>query len=151
MALKPSSKFLAKALQKGDMFIAQFSAPGLVPDFVQLNGRTVRFSSAMEAENAACRALFNILNNRPTTIPIGSKTPRMNNIQLSRSLDEAGITASEFARLSGANLKNVYGWLDGTKDISIATAMFAEMIKDQHTLDLMKKNADKRSEVANNE
>lgn len=148
MARKPSSKFFAKAIpsRDGGGFLGQFSAPGLVPAYVNENGRPRTFSNELAAELAAARTLVEVLNSRQTATPRSSGYVRPSPETLSRAIEAANISVSEFARIYGANIKTVYKWLDGMQDIPHAVSVFIEMMQDEKTLEMITAVADQKME-----
>lgn len=69
-AQKPAKKFLAVAVHAGGGFLAQWAAPGLIPDYVRdystrtQNPPPLVFESEDAAEFAALRAMRNAMNDR---------------------------------------------------------------------------------------
>ena len=118
MAENPASRPIAKALPTRDIgFHGQFALPGLVPDLVRRNGIPVVFTSDVQAEFAALRALFQILTSRTMDTRTAGGYKRITGADLAGLLVKAGITPTLFAELSGVKQSRVMGWLDGQQDI----------------------------------
>lgn len=113
--MKPSSRFFAKAIPRGGGFNGQFSAPGLVPDLVSVNGKPELFDTEDAAKLAAYEALEIVLNQRLLLRMRFERFQRMSAEELSTTLDKIDLTPTELGRIMQS--EQIMHWLDGSKDI----------------------------------
>lgn len=117
---KPASRPIAKALPhpSGRGLAAQFALPGLVPAFVSDDGgQPVRYESTGAARVAALEAAFATLEDRSRQSRTANGYEIINAEQLAGLLNDAGLTADEFAEIGGWSVARVTMWMTGEADI----------------------------------
>lgn len=117
---KPASRPIAKALPhpSGRGMAAQFALPGLVPAFVtDGEGRPTRFSGEDEARVAALEAAFALLEHRSRQSRTANGYEIITADDLVGLLNDAGMTADDFAEIGGWSVARVNMWMTGEADI----------------------------------
>lgn len=125
--LKPSVKLVAKAILRdnGAGWVAQFSAPGLIPRFVTWPDGSLRlFDTEGEAEFDAMRAAISVFNSprdrlqgQGRRFTGGGRPAKMKGGDLAAALRRHDMKPGDLAYIADKPVKRVYGWLDGTQDI----------------------------------
>lgn len=130
MADKPASRYIAKALPRGGMFVGQFAAPGLIPEYVvDRDGQVMRFRKQEDAELAAAQAMIRVLNSRNSRASMVGGYTRMTPAEFASALAESDITPSAFSLIYGVKPDRVLGWLDGVQDIPHAVRVLVELLR----------------------
>lgn len=126
--LKPASRRICKALPRGPKFVAQFALPGLVPDFVQHDGKVALFDTEREAEISALEAFARVFDARTIDTRKAGGYVRLTGAELAVLLDQINITPTYFAEISGVPQHRVMKWLDGEQDIPHSVHILAKLI-----------------------
>lgn len=131
--LAPSKTFVAKAIPTDDGYLAQFSAPGLIPRYVTYahNNEAVVYPSQDAAEDAAREATFAILNKPRKGHKRGKqeKYQKLSGPDFAVLLAESGVGLSLFAYLYGSSIDRVQGWIDGLDNAPHPARVLLEIFK----------------------
>jgi hypothetical protein len=117
---KPASRPIAKALPhpSGRGLAAQYALPGLVPAFVAgSDGKPARYESEDAARVAALDAAFAVLEERSRQSRTANGYEIITAENLAGLLNDAGLTADEFAEIGGWSVARVNMWMSGEADI----------------------------------
>lgn len=119
----PSHVYIARAVPvPGGKFQALYSAPGLETAIAKTkDGRPYEYSSEVEAEAGAVRALHGVLNApRIKARASQGKSERYRKLtgpEFAVLLRQAGVTATWFAYVMGTSVERVLKWVDGVDDV----------------------------------
>lgn len=134
IVLAPSKSYVAKAIPVEGGYIAQFSAPGLIPRYVARphdpENPTV-FPTIAEAEGAARVAVFGALN-APRKQHARGKNERYEKLSgpdFAVLLAESGLGLTFFAWLYGTSPDRVQSWIDGTDNAPHPARVMLEVFK----------------------
>ncbi len=125
---KPSKTYFSKVLPVFGGYMAQFSLPGLSPNYVRENGKPKVFKDEDEAETAALWALTAVLQNRIYDERKAGPYHLLTGAQLANEIDAIGITVTEFGVLGGWPQSRVMKWLEGEADIPHYVRVFAKLL-----------------------
>lgn len=131
---KPARNFVAKALPRGDGFVAQWAAPGLIPRIVTgIYDEPAVYQTAAGAEAEARRVLFNALNSGPVN---GTKNKMaayetMSSTNFANLMSDVDISPAWFAYIMATNFARVKDWMTGAQTVSHAARVMLEIFK-QH-------------------
>lgn len=133
--LAPSKTLVAKAIPVEDGYIAQFSAPGLIPRYVSLAhtpSTPIVFDTEEEAENAARKAAFGIFNTPRQTQARGKNVrfQKMTGEEFAVALAEARIGMTLFAYVYGTSVDRVQTWIDGTDGVPHPARVLLALFKE---------------------
>lgn len=128
MSKKPASRRIAKALPRGDRFVAQFALPGLIPDLVRDKDGVVSFTTERDAEIAAMETLMRLYDSRTIDTRKAGGYRRLTGAELAVLLDEINITPTYFAEIAGVPQHRVMKWLDGEQDIPHSVHVLARLV-----------------------
>lgn len=132
--LAPSKSYVAKAIPVDGGYIAQFSAPGLIPRYVARShepDNPIVFDTAEEAENEARRAAFGILNKPRQTQRRGKdvRYQKLSGPEFAVLLAESGLSLTLFAHIYGTSVSRAQGWLDGADNAPHPARVLLEIFK----------------------
>jgi len=107
--------------RNGGGYIAEYYAPGLVPEAVKENGKVAIFPDKASAELAAYRVRDTILNTprRYSDVKSNAKNGRYDRLtgpEFAALLQETGITLTLFSEIYGTTMKRAFSWIDGKND-----------------------------------
>lgn len=131
--LAPSRSFVARAIPVQGGFIAQFSAPGLIPRYVGRDQDKPRvFSTAEEAEEAARKAAFEVANRPRKTQARGKnvKVAKLSGPDAAVLIAEANLTLTLCAFLAGTSVDRVQSWVDGVDSMPHPVRLLLEIFKE---------------------
>lgn len=108
----------AEGEHDGDGFVAVYWAPGISPGLVRTPDNRPRvFSTSLDAENAAAKRLFDVLNaprerirSRSSKVETYSK---LAGAEFAGLLKDVNLTPTAFAFLYGTSDVRVFSWIDG--------------------------------------
>lgn len=112
----------AKPDRNGRGFVAEYYAPGLVPDLVKDRaGNVLTYPDRQSAKLAAAEAMIATLNapRRYRDVKSNAKNgkyDRLTGPEFAALLQEANITLTLFAEIYGTTMKRAFSWIDGKND-----------------------------------
>lgn len=128
MSDKPASRLIAKALARGDSFVAQFALPGLVPALVQGADGARSFDTSRAAEIAAMEAVIRLYDSRTFDSRKAGGYRRLTGSEFATLLNEMDITPTYFAEIAGFPQSRIMGWLDGEQDIPHSVHVLVKLL-----------------------
>lgn len=130
--LAPSRSFVARAIPVQGGYIAQFSAPGLIPRYVGMNQDDPKvFATAEDAEEAARKAAFAVANKPRQTQRRGKdvRYEKLSGPDFAVLLAESGLSLTLFAYIYGSSVDRVQGWIDGADNAPHPARVLLEIFK----------------------
>lgn len=126
--LRPSAKYISKALPHLKGYRAQFALPGLVPDYVREDGEAVIFPTRVEAELAAYRVVLQMANDRLSLATKFKPAAAMPAAELSALLDELDRSPTSLASLLQSEF--VMAWLGGERRVPHMAHIILKLMRD---------------------
>lgn len=130
--LAPSKSFVARAIPVEGGFIAQFSAPGLIPRYIGRSQDNPKiFISAQKAEEEARKAAFEIANSPRKNQARGKnvKIEKLSGPPVAVLIAEAGLTLTLCAHIAGTSIDRVQSWIDGLDFMPHPIRLLLEIFK----------------------
>jgi len=130
--LAPSKKLVAKAIPVDGGWIAQFSAPGLVPRYVGWSQDNPKvFATAEAAEEEARLAAFEVFNKPRETQARGRnvRIAKLSGPEAADLIARAGVTLTWLAHVAtSGNVDRVQSWVDGIDNMPHPVRLLLEAI-----------------------
>jgi DNA-binding transcriptional regulator YiaG len=129
---KPARRFVAQAIPFGSKFMAQWAAPGMIPNYVDDGGSAKIYEEAGAAEDDARRILFEALNSGIHRDPSRSKLAayeKMTGPELAVALADLDVSPTWFAFIMATNYQRVIDWMTGAQDIPHTVRVMIEIFK----------------------
>jgi hypothetical protein len=138
---KPARNYIAKAIPTARGFLAQWAAPGLVPDWVYEGDAPQVFSNEEEAAAKARKVLFDALNSRRRSTFKKSRYDKMTGPELAVAIAGANLSPSEFAALWGTDQDRVLAWFDDAENMGVPFPLWwaVELLKNPDNLALARR------------
>lgn len=146
--LQPSKTLVAQAIPVEDGWLAQFSAPGLIPRYVTMTHSPDVphvFDTKVEAEEAARKAAFGIFNKPRQTQSRGKndRYEKMSGPEFAVALAETGVGLSLFAYVYGTSVDRAQAWIDSTENVPHPARVLLALFKDSaRNVDIAEKVTD---------
>lgn len=130
--LAPSRSFVARAIPVQGGFIAQFSAPGLIPHYVGRDQDNPRvFATAKEAEDAARLTAIEVANKPRKTQRRGKdvRYEKLTGPDFAVLLAESGLSLTLFSYIYGTSVDRAQSWVDGLDNAPHPARVLLEIFK----------------------
>lgn len=132
--LAPSKTYVANAIPRDDGYLAQFSAPGLIPRYVSHahNNDPIVYDTEEDAKNAARDAMMRILN-APRRTQVRGKNARyekMTGPEFAVALAESGLSLTLFAFIFGTSVDRAQQWIDGVDNVPHPARVLLALFRD---------------------